>query len=82
MSAQEQLFEEAVGVACLSLIRLEITLRVMENEMNSQRVKKQRVIFQVVLPEEQTPFDDSSFLVFLFLILKLIYWIFKVYCRQ
>lgn len=35
VSAQKQLFEEAVGVACLSLIRLEITLTVMENEMNS-----------------------------------------------
>lgn len=52
------------------------------NEQLVSGWKKQRLIFQVFLPEEQTPFDDSSFLVFLFLILKLIYWIFKVYCRQ
>lgn len=48
----------------------------------SQWVKKQRLIFQVFLPDEQTPFDYTSFFVYLLLILILIYWIFKIQCRQ
>lgn len=45
-------------------------------------MKKQSHIFQVFLPDKETPFDDTRFLAFLFLILKLISWKFKIYCRQ